>query len=199
VKKGDVLVEMLSAQEEALLIEARSTLNEARLQYNRVIGLSKTGAVANATLDQNLRNYETAKARVAAIESQLNDLVITAPFDGIIGLRNISVGALVRPGDLITTIDDDSMMKLDFTVPSNFLPALKRGTPIVARTRAFAGDEFTGEISSIGSRIDPATRSITVRENPKSGPKAETGSPDAGKSEEQSAPGSDDSRGSAHA
>jgi membrane fusion protein (multidrug efflux system) len=163
VKKGDVLVEMLSAQEEALLIEARSTLNEAKLQYHRVVGLSKTGAVANATLDQNLRNYETAKARVAAIESQLRDLVITAPFDGVVGLRNISVGALVRPGDLITTIDDDSMMKLDFTVPSNFLPALKAGTPIVARTRAFAEDEFAGKIFSVGSRIDPATRSITVR------------------------------------
>ena len=163
VKKGQVLVEMLSAQEEALLVEARSTLNEAKIQFDRVKKLSKTGAVAGATLDQSLRDYETAKARLVALESQIQDLVIVAPFDGVVGLRNISVGALVRPGDLITTIDDDSVMKLDFTVPSRFLPVLKPGTAISARTRAFAGDEFTGKITSVGTRVDSATRSITVR------------------------------------
>ena len=81
----------------------------------------------------------------------------------MVGLRNISVGALIEPGDIITTLDDDSVMKLDFSVPSIHLSSLKIGLPIEARSPAFAGRQFEGSVSSISSRIDPATRAVTAR------------------------------------
>jgi multidrug efflux pump subunit AcrA (membrane-fusion protein) len=80
-------------------------------------------------------SIETAKARLRAIESKLQDRLIIAPFAGVVGLRNISVGALIEPGDLITTLDDDSVMKLDFTVPSIHLESLKTGLPIAKPDR----------------------------------------------------------------
>ena len=86
-----------------------------------------------------------------------------APFSGVVGLKNISVGALVEPGDVITTLDDDSVMKLDFNVPAIHLASLERGIPIKARSPPMVVVNLRGEVTSIGSRIDPVTRSITVR------------------------------------
>jgi membrane fusion protein (multidrug efflux system) len=163
VKKGDVLATMHAEEEEALLREAASTAEESRRQYDRTKQLSQQGAASAAQLDEARRVYETARARQLAIQSRINNLTINAPFDGVVGLRNISVGALVQPGDLITTIDDDSLMKLDFSVPSTFLPVLVPGAPVEARTRAFANKAFSGEIRSVSSRIDPVTRTIVVR------------------------------------
>lgn len=163
VKKGDVLLKLSSSEEEALLTEAVSAAREARLQYERIEQLAARGTASTAQLDEARRVYETAKARQLAIESRLAELVIKAPFDGRVGLRNISVGALVRPGDLVTTIDDDSMMLLDFPVPARFIDAVKPGAPIEATTATYGGRFFRGGVHSVSSRVDPVTRSVVVR------------------------------------
>lgn len=163
VKKGDVLLKLSSTEEEALHTEAVSASREAQLQYERMEQLASRGTASISQLDEARRVYETARARQLAIESRLAELVIKAPFDGVVGLRNISVGALVRPGDLITTIDDDSKMLLDFAVPARFLDTVKPGAPIEASTAAYGGRFFHGGVHSVSSRIDPVTRSVMVR------------------------------------
>jgi membrane fusion protein (multidrug efflux system) len=163
VQAGEILIEMTNAEEHALLEEEQSILNEAKLQYERVQPLVERGAVAKSLLDQRRREYDAAGARYRAIESRLQDRLITAPFSGVVGLRNISVGALIEPGNLITTLDDDSVMKLDFTVPSIHLATLRTGLPIEARSPSFGDRLFQGEIGSINSRIDQTTRSIVAR------------------------------------
>lgn len=163
VEAGHVLVEMTSGEEAAQLQEERATVDEASRQVERLRPLVAQGAAAKSLIDQRRRELETAQARLKAIESRLEDRIIRAPFAGVVGLRNVSVGALIQPGTQITTLDDDSVMKLDFTVPSNYLTDLRVGLPIVARARAFGDREFDGEISAIDSQIDPVTRSITVR------------------------------------
>jgi membrane fusion protein (multidrug efflux system) len=163
VKAGQVLLEMTSAEEHALLEEARATVGEAKRQYERVKSLEAQGTAAKSLLDERLREWETARARLTAIESRLDDRLVRAPFAGVVGLRNISVGALVEPGDVITTVDDDSVMKLDFAVPSTYLATLKPKLAIVARTHAYPERSFEGEVSGIDSRVDPVTRAVTVR------------------------------------
>lgn len=163
VKTGDILVEMTSQEEHAQLEEAQSTLAEAERQYQRVKSLTKTNSAAESLLDQRRREYETAQARLAAIQSRLEDRLIIAPFDGVLGIREISAGALIEPGDVITTLDDDSVMKLDFTVPSTYLDALQPGLAIVAKARALGNAEFAGKVSSVNFRVDPVTRSVLVR------------------------------------
>ena len=163
VKKDDVLVETTSREESALLQEARFTADEAKKQLDRVAALVKSKAASESLLDQRVREYEAARARYTATESRLKDLVILAPFSGVVGLRNVSVGALVSPGDLITTLNDDSKMKLDFTVPAIYLRSLVAGLPIVAESRDLGGKVFQGEVYSIDNQIDEVTRAIKVR------------------------------------
>ena len=163
VNKGQVLVEMTSREESALLEEARFNADEAKKQLDRVRQLAKSGAAAQSLLDQRIREYEAARARYNATESRLKDLILLAPFSGIVGLREVSVGALVSPGDQITTLNDDSVMKLDFTVPAIYLRSLSLNLPIVARSRDLDGREFIGTVYSIDNQIDEITRSIKVR------------------------------------
>jgi membrane fusion protein (multidrug efflux system) len=163
VREGDVLLKLSSKEEEALLNEVRATAKEAEQQFDRTKQLTGQGAASRAQLDEARRIYDTAIARQLAIESRLANLVLLAPFDGIVGLRNISVGALVRPGDLVTTIDEDSVMLLDFSIPSTFLSSIAVGDRITANATGYAGQKFEGEVRSISSRIDPVTRTATVR------------------------------------
>ena len=163
VKRGEVLVEMTSAEEHALLEEARARLAEAQRQYDRVKSLVTQRSASESLLDERRRDLDTARALLVAIESRLADRLIKAPFDGVLGLRNISPGALVTPGDLITTLDDTGVMKLDFTVPSVFLRDLAPGLAIEARAPAYGERTFEGAVRSIDSRVDPVTRSVRVR------------------------------------
>jgi membrane fusion protein (multidrug efflux system) len=163
VRAGQVLVEMTNREEHALLQEARATLDEAKRQYDRVKRLESKGIEAQSLLDQRRREVDTARARLAAIESRLADRLIKAPFSGVVGLRNISVGALVETGDTITTLDDDATMKLEFAVPSAYLADLQPGLSIRARTRAYRDRIFEGRVKVVDSRIDPVNRSVLVR------------------------------------
>lgn len=160
---GDILLTMADGEERALLEEENAAAEEARRQLNRARTLVGQGSISRSVLDERNRAYETAVARRRALQSRLKDRVISAPFDGVVGLRRISVGALVTPGDVITRIHNDGVMKLDFSVPSTFLSSLKPGIAIRAKARALEGREFEGEISSLDNEIDPVTRSIIVR------------------------------------
>lgn len=163
VEAGQVLVEMARAEEQALLNEAQATLAEAQRQYRRVESLAAQGTASKSLLDERRREWETARARLAAIEARLGDRIIRAPFAGVLGLRQVSVGTLVTPGTTITTLDDDATLKLDFTVPSVFLSTLRVGLGIHASSAAFPERDFTGQVAAIDSRVDPVTRAVTVR------------------------------------
>lgn len=163
VEAGHILVKLSATEEEALLKETISAAAESKKQYDRIAQLAERGTSSISQLDEARRVYETAKARQLAIESRLAELVVKAPFAGVVGLRNISVGAVVRPGDPITTLDDDSNMLLDFTIPAAFLGVVTGGTPIEATTASFGVKPFQGVVRSVSSRVDPQTRSATVR------------------------------------
>jgi membrane fusion protein (multidrug efflux system) len=93
----------------------------------------------------------------------LNDTVIRAPFSGRVGLRRVSVGSLIAPGAVITTLDDTSTIKLDFTVPETVVAAMRPGLELEATSVAYPGQTFRGTVASVDSRVDPNTRSVTVR------------------------------------
>jgi len=91
------------------------------------------------------------------------DRSIRTPFAGVLGLRRVSVGALVRPGDVITTLDDISRIKVDFPVAETKLANVTLGLKVRATAAAFPGEIFTGTVESIDTRIDTASRTVTVR------------------------------------
>ena len=163
VKRGDVLLIMDSEGEAALRAEESSRLEEARRQVNRIKPLLANRAASKSALDEAELQLQTTQARLNELDTRIEKRTIRAPFDGVLGLRNISVGALMQPGTLITTIDDDSVMKLDFSVPEIFLTDLKPGVKIQARASAYPDEVFSGEIRSVSSRVNPVTRAIAIR------------------------------------
>ncbi len=163
VKRGQVLVQLDNAQARADVAEAQAALTESESQYNRSRELLNTQALSKSSFDQLVATLAANRARLSAAQARLEDTVIRAPFSGRVGLRRVSVGTLISPGDVITTLDDTSVIKLDFSVPENFLAGLREGLSIRASAPAFPGRSFAGSVSSIDSRVDMNTRSVTVR------------------------------------
>ncbi len=163
VARGAVLVELDAGQVRADLAAAEAALAESRSQYRRSRELYTTKVLSDAQIEQIEATYKGNEARVDAARARVADTVIRAPFAGRVGLRRVSVGSLVSPGTVITTLDDTSTVKLDFTLPETFLAAIRPGLGIEARSVAYPDRTFRGRVASIDSRVDPATRAVTVR------------------------------------
>ena len=163
VRRGQVLIELDGREARAELAIAEAALSESRSQFNRSRELYTTHVLSEAQLEQIEATLKANEARVAFARSRLSDTVISAPFAGRMGLRRVSVGSLINPGMVITTLDDTSTIKLDFTIPETLLSSVETGLGIVARSVAWPGEEFAGKVASIDSRVDPTTRSVTVR------------------------------------
>lgn len=163
VQAGDVLVVLEQSEEQANLEQAKAVLGERQLALDRLLRLEQRKLAPTDELDRARLDVQSAKANIAAIQARINDRIIRAPFAGVIGLRNISVGALVEAGTLIATLDDIRLIKLDFSVPAIFLAELKPGLKIEARAASLGNRIFQGEVRSIDSRVDPVTRSVKVR------------------------------------
>lgn len=163
VEVGQVLVRLASAEEVADQREAQVTLTEQRRELNRIRGLVADGVVPRQQLDQQRSRVEEAEARLAAVDARLADRVIRAPFSGVLGLRRVSTGSLVTPGTAIADLDDISVIKVDFTVSERFLGAVRRGMPIDARSVAFRDRVYEGTVTAVSTRVDIATRTVTVR------------------------------------
>lgn len=163
VKKDDILVILEKDEEEAELKSARALLDERQAAYTRARELREQQALSTATLEEREAALRQIEGEIEGIQARLRDRMIRAPFDGVLGLREISPGTLVRPGDLITTIDDLSRIKVDFDAPSIFLQALRPGLVIAGRVDAYGGEIFTGTVGTIASRVDPVTRTVAVR------------------------------------
>lgn len=164
VKAGDVLVVLEQSEELANLAQAKAFLGERQLALKRLMKLEKSKLTAPDVIDRTRFEVQQAQASISATQARIDDRTIRAPFAGIVGLRQVSVGGLVEAGGAITTLDDTSLIKLDFTVPAVFLAELRAGQKIEARATALGGDSiYYGEVKSIDSRVDPITRSLQVR------------------------------------
>ncbi len=163
VEKGDVLVELESSEARANLAEAEADLVEIRSQYERSRELIRSNVISQSVLDQQQAQVNAAEARVAAARAVLADHTLRAPFDGRVGLRRVSIGTLVTPGTVVTTLDQIREMQLDFAVPESYIATLAPGQPVNAHSVAYPDETFTGVVDSINTRIDPVTRTVTVR------------------------------------
>ena len=163
VEAGTTLVQFDEDEQRARLQVELANLDEQQKQFERIAGLASANATSEARYDEQDAAVKKARANVAAARARLADYTIKAPFAGRLGTRRISTGALVSPGTTITTLDDLSVVKLDFSVPETFLATLREGLDIEAVTSAYANEVFNGRVSSIDTRIDPMTRSVGIR------------------------------------
>lgn len=163
VEKGQVLVELESSEARANLAAAEAALAEIRSDYQRSQELIRSNAISRSVLDQQAAQLQAAEARLAAARAIVQDHTIRAPFAGRVGLRRVSIGSMVSPGAVITTLDRVAEMQLDFSVPESFLATLVPGQRIHAKSVAWPDETFVGVVGSVDTRVDPVTRTVTVR------------------------------------
>ena len=162
VEKGAVLARLKQDAEQASLRELQATLVDARREVQRLSNLARQNQVAQTELDSASTQVEIVSHQIEEVQARIADRTLVAPFAGVLGLREISEGALVTPGQRITTLDDLSQMRLDFNVPALRLGFLAAGQEIQARTPAF-DTVFTGRLLAVDSRVDPVARAVTAR------------------------------------
>ncbi len=163
VKKGDIIATLEQREEQAQFKAARVQLAEHERELARLKSLLENKAASVREYDERQTQMKLTQQQVREMEARLEDRIVRAPFDGVLGVRRVSVGALVRPGDTITTIDNIEKIKLDFNVPATHITSLKSGVVIEARTEALGDKTFMGQIESVDTRIDPVTRTVLVR------------------------------------
>lgn len=163
VSQGQTLISLAQREQRALVEAEEARVAEARQQLERVNRLISSRAVSQSEVDEAQRDLDSALAQLRAVQSRQKDRVLIAPFDGVLGFRQVSVGSYVQPGAVVARLVDDSEMNLEFAVPSIFLRLMGEGTEVTATTDDLPGQSFTGTIASVDNAIDPVTRTVMVR------------------------------------
>lgn len=162
VRKGDILARINSAPLQAQLKkqEAQLKLNEDRL-YRQQTLLEKE-AVSQETYQQAEASLSALKADIQEIEARLAQTELRAPFDGIIGLRQVSVGAYASPSTTVATLTNTSKLKIEFSVPERYAGILKPGAPLTFRVEGEL-KEYNAIVYATNSIVDQDTRTFSVR------------------------------------
>lgn len=163
VNAGDVLVKLDNLEQVADLAAAQAALVESEASFRRSSELFKTNVVAKSQLLQDEAAKIADEAMVSVTQKRLSDTIVRAPFAGRLGLRRVSLGSLLGPGTVITTLDDTHIIKVDFDLPEIYLSRLEPGLKVLAHSAAYPDQEFSGEVSSVDTRVDPVSRSVRVR------------------------------------
>jgi membrane fusion protein (multidrug efflux system) len=163
VRAGAPLVTLRGDSQQAALVSAQALYAEAEQLYKRQVSLADQQLVARASLDTQKAIRDAALARVQQMRADIGDRNVRAPFAGVLGLRQVSPGALITPSTVIATLDDVSRVYADFQVPESALASVQVGNQVTASTVAYPGREFTGNVSTVDARLDPGTRAVTVR------------------------------------
>lgn len=161
-QQGQLLVTLKQDEEQASLREQEAVLAEQEREVRRLVDLARKNQVAQTDLDQRRTLAAIARNKIEQMHARIDDRNIHAPFGGVLGLREVSPGAFVSPGERIISLDDISSMRLDMTVPSVSLGFLNVGQQVEANTAAYA-HSFSGELVAVDTRIDPVSRSVTAR------------------------------------
>lgn len=163
VKAGDILVRLDDALLRAEVADAEARLSFAQANNERARQLSRTGNVTERSRDEAVTNFETANAALELAKTKLDKHLLRAPFDGIAGVRNVSVGAYVAIGTPVVNIEKIDKLKVDFKVPELYLTSIAVGQVVDVTVDAIPGQTFKGMIYAINPLLDVNGRAVQVR------------------------------------
>lgn len=163
VEKGDVLIRLDAAIDEAALRTRRAEAQLAEQEFKRVSDLLPKRAVSQSQYDEAKANFDAARARVNEAEAQLSKKVIRAPFNGKLGLRLIDQGEYIATGTPIVEINMLNPIYVDYTLSEKELPRVASGYDVIATVAAVPDSTFKGKVSAINTSVNPETRTVRIR------------------------------------
>jgi membrane fusion protein (multidrug efflux system) len=163
VEVGAVLVQLRAEDDIAKLESLKAAEKLAEIDYARDLKQLKVQAVSQATVDADSAAVDSDKAQVNEQQAIVDKKTIRAPFAGHLGIRQVDVGQYLNPGTAIVTLQQLDPIYADFTLPEQALSKISLGQKVTIRNDAQAGQDFTGKITAINSKVDPATRNVQVR------------------------------------
>lgn len=162
VKKGNVLIQLDNRIYASELKAAIAKLKLSEINYQRTKQLSARRISSAQELDQALADYQDKQNDVSVKQAQLNKLTLTAPFDGVLGEKRVSLGQFVNVGQKLVTLTANDKLKIEYRVPERYLASLKLGQQVIISSDAYPGSEFKGQVDFISPNIDKSSRSIQV-------------------------------------
>ena len=163
VRRGDLLVELDRSVLLAQVEQAKAELDLSKANFDRTADLAERKFVSLSAKDQAAANLSVQEAKLRLAEAQLAKTRIFAPFAGVVGLRNFSIGDYVREGADLVVIEDVSQMKVDLRLPERFLGDLKIGQSIEVRVDAQPQRAFRATLSALDAQISADGRALIVR------------------------------------
>lgn len=163
VKRGQMLVQLDAALNEAEVAQAKAELDLAKSNLKRTEDLASKNFVSGSAQETAASNVEVLVARLRLAEARLAKMRIQAPFDGVVGIRNVSVGDYVKDGADLINIEDIGVLKVDFRLPERYLPQMRPGQAVEVSADAFPGSRYRGAVEAINPRIDANGRSLELR------------------------------------
>ena len=163
VEVGQKLFELDSGKEAAQLARARADAEIARITLERSKTLAGTKAISQQEIDDWKARLAAREADVTLYQERLGDTVVVAPFRGVVGPRNVSVGQYVSSTVILVTLVDQSRVKVLYRVPERELARVNLKQPVQLRIAAYPDKSFTGEVDLIDPVVDPTTRMVQLR------------------------------------
>ena len=162
IRQGGLIAQLDDAQLAAELARAQALRAQSKSTYDRVKSIVEKGAGAPQDLDDASASLKVADANLQLAKARFAKTRITAPFEGIIGARKVSVGTFLRPGQAITELANIDEIRVTFSAPERLLSQLSSGAEVAVSTTAFSGIELKAKIIVIEPIIDLTTRSARV-------------------------------------
>lgn len=162
VKKGDLLVKINDAELQAQLEKAKFNLKLLEDREYRQRVLLEREAISQEDYDFSLNELNVVKADIELVKAQIEKTEIRAPFDGVIGLKNVSEGSFVNSSNIIATLQNINPIKIDFSIPEKYAGSVKVGDSINF-TIVGTDESYSGKVYAIEPKIDPLTRTLKIR------------------------------------
>ncbi|MEO8007058.1 MAG: efflux RND transporter periplasmic adaptor subunit [Betaproteobacteria bacterium] len=163
VTAGTRLVTIDSTEVEAQVAGVKADLKTEEQRLARTQELYEQKFISKDALDVQNGNTARLKAKLREAESRSAKTVILAPFSGILGLRQVSPGAYVKAGADIVRLENVSSIKVDFSIPENYLAKVRPDQEIAVKLDAYPGEEFKGRVYAVEPVVDERTRTIAMR------------------------------------
>ncbi|MEO8206542.1 MAG: efflux RND transporter periplasmic adaptor subunit [Chthoniobacterales bacterium] len=163
VKKGDLLVQIDTQQEQSQLVASQAKLKLAELNMQRSNDLYNKRVSAKSDYDAVVAEYQQALAHVHEMEAMIARKTIRAPFDGVLGIREVNVGEYLESGKKVVPLQSLDPIYVNFAVPQQFLDSLKIGESVDVKVKGIGDENFKGKLNAINSLVDESTRNIQVQ------------------------------------